>query len=148
MKNETFVLTPETQSKPLRVVGVDVTVLASSDQTGAYEITLQEGPAGTGPGRHTHPWDESFFVLRGTVEIDCDGKVTNAKAGTLVHFPKGAAHGYRFGAEGGAMLEISGPGGVATKMFALIANAMTPQGPDMAKLGAACEATGAQFVQA
>src|SRR5690349_10305674 len=112
MKVDPFVVTPQNYRQPLVVVGVNVTVLASNEATKGYEITVQEGPEGTGPVRHTHPWDESFYVLRGTVDVDCDGRIVEAEPGTLVHFPAGTAHGYRFGAGGGAMLEISGPGGL------------------------------------
>ena len=122
MKLESFVVAPQNYRKPLKVVGVDVTVLASNDVTGGYEITLQEGPEGSGPVLHGHPWDESFFILRGIVELDRDGERLTVHAGTLVHFPAGTPHGYRFGAGGGAMLEISGPGGLATRAFELIAN--------------------------
>lgn len=121
MKLESFIVSPQNYRQPVKVVGVDVTVLASNDLTGGYEITLQEGPEGTGPELHAHPWDESFFVLRGLVDIEFDGRRVTAKQGSLVHLPAGTTHGYRYGAGGGAMLEISGPGGLATKAFELIA---------------------------
>jgi hypothetical protein len=53
-------LTRSTYPKPLNVVGVNITVLASAAATEGYEITLQEGNAGSGPPLHTHPWDECF----------------------------------------------------------------------------------------
>jgi quercetin dioxygenase-like cupin family protein len=128
MKLNPFIVNRQDYAHPLNVVGVDVTVLASNEKTNSYEVTLQEGPEGTGPMRHTHPWDESFYVLRGTVNIDSDGEIIAAEQGALVHFPAGTPHGYRFGAGGGAMLEIAGAGGAATKMFAQIA-AVKVSGP-------------------
>jgi quercetin dioxygenase-like cupin family protein len=139
MKPEPFVVTRQSYATALDVVGVQVTILASNDKTGGYEITLQEGPEGAGPVPHAHPWDESFFVLRGTVELHCSGQSVTAEQGTLVHFPAGTVHGYRFGAHGGAMLELSGPGGLATKMFELIAK-NNPRGPaETAQLFAALQ---------
>jgi quercetin dioxygenase-like cupin family protein len=141
-KLEPFVVSRQSYGATLDVVGVQVSILASNDKTGGYEITLQEGPEGTGPVPHAHPWDESFFVLRGAVEIHCSGQNVAAEPGTLVHFPAGTIHGYRFRAGGGAMLEISGPGGFATKMFELIAKE-NPQGPaETARLFAALQAAG------
>ena len=70
MKPQTLVVTPESYPQPLNVVGELVTVLASGDATAGYEIFLQEGPEGSGPPPHSHPWDESFFVTRGTVDQD------------------------------------------------------------------------------
>jgi quercetin dioxygenase-like cupin family protein len=143
MKLDPFVVTPQNYRQPLDVVGVQVTVLATNDATKGYEITVQEGPEGAGPVRHTHPREESFYVLRGRVDIDCDGEIIAAEHGTLVHFPAGTAHGYRFGAGGGAMLEISGPGGLATKMFELISNANVNGPADLPKLVPVFERIGA-----
>ncbi len=57
-----FVVKSTDYSQPLNVVGEHITVLAGGAATGGYEIFLQEGPAGSGPIPHTHPWDETFFV--------------------------------------------------------------------------------------
>jgi quercetin dioxygenase-like cupin family protein len=57
-----FIVTPVGAPRPLNVVGEKITVLASSAQTGGYEIFLQTGPEGSGPPPHSHPWDESFYV--------------------------------------------------------------------------------------
>jgi quercetin dioxygenase-like cupin family protein len=116
MQAQPFVVTPSDVS-PISVLGVRITVLATNTATHAYEITLQEGEEGAGPPPHRHDWDESFYVLRGAVEIDCDGNTTTCGPGSLVHVPRGTLHGYRFGAGGGAMLEVAGQGGRATSMF-------------------------------
>ena len=57
------------QQHPLNVVGEQLTVLASGAQTGGYEIFRQVGPEGSGPPPHTHPWDESFYVVRGEIKL-------------------------------------------------------------------------------
>jgi quercetin dioxygenase-like cupin family protein len=116
MQAQPFIVTPRDVA-PLSVLGVSITVLASNTATHGYEITLQEGDEGAGPPPHRHDWDESFYVLRGAVEIHCAGQTRICEAGSLVHVPRGTAHGYRFCAGGGAMLEVSGHGGFATQMF-------------------------------
>ena len=58
-----FIVTPDRAPRPLNVVGEKITVLASGAQTGGYEIFLQVGSEGSGPPPHSHPWDESFYVL-------------------------------------------------------------------------------------
>lgn len=116
MTAKPFLVTPGDVA-PIDVLGVRITVLAANTATQSYEITTQEGDEGSGPPPHSHDWDESFYVLRGEVEIVCDGKTAVLGAGSLVHVPRGTVHGYRFGAGGGAMLEVSGEGGHATRMF-------------------------------
>ena len=51
--------------RPLNVVGEQITVLASGDRTGSYEVFHQIGPEGSGPPPHSHPWDEAFYVVAG-----------------------------------------------------------------------------------
>src|SRR5687767_7145214 len=116
MKVQPFIVSPSDVSS-ISVLGVRITVLAANTATDGYEITLQEGEEGAGPPPHSHDWDESFYVLRGEVEIECDGTRRTLKPGSLVHVPRGTVHGYRFGRGGGGMLEVSSQGGFATRMF-------------------------------
>jgi hypothetical protein len=53
----------------LNVVGEHITLLASAAATGSYEIFLQQGPEGSGPPPHNHPWDEAFYVTKGEIEF-------------------------------------------------------------------------------
>jgi len=108
MKTQPFVVTPKDYDPALHVLGTKVTVLASNAATQSYEITLQQGDEGTGPPLHSHNWDESFYVLKGKVEFSCAGKTVMCTPGTLVHVPAGTVHGFRYGAGGGEMLELTG----------------------------------------
>jgi quercetin dioxygenase-like cupin family protein len=77
-----FVVTPATAPAPLNVVGEHITVLASGAQTGSYEIFRQAGPEGGGPPPHFHPWDESFYVVKGEIAFGVGDKVMIAEPGT------------------------------------------------------------------
>jgi quercetin dioxygenase-like cupin family protein len=134
MKPQPFVVTPNNYNRPLNVVGTKVTLLASNPTTESYEITIQEGPEGTGPPPHSHNWDEAFFVLAGTVEFSFAGKTVLAVPGTLVHLPGGTAHSFRYGAGGGKALEITGQGSSASQMFTSIDKEVLPGPPDIPKV--------------
>ncbi len=134
MKIQPFVVAPRDYNRALNVLGVKVTVLASNAATGGYGITLQEGEEGAGPPPHSHDWDESFYVLRGKVEMHCEGKSVLCDPGTLVHVPAGTVHGYRFAAGGGEMFEVSGQGGFATQMFTNVSKEIPPGPPDIPRL--------------
>ena len=54
-----------------------LTVLASGTQTGSYELFRQVGPEGSGPPPHTHPWDESFYVITAR---SCSASTTTKRA--------------------------------------------------------------------
>lgn len=119
---------------PLNVVGEHVTVLASGRRTGSYEIFIQEGPEGSGPIPHTHPWDESFFVIRGEADFSLgDDEARMAFIGTLVHVPAGAKHWFRWRQGGGAMLSITSRTG-ASEMFTDIHAEIAPDQPNVERL--------------
>ena len=134
MKPQPFVVTPKEYSRALNVLGTKITILASNTATQGYEITLQEGGEGSGPSPHSHNWDESFYVIKGKVEFSYGDKIMMAEPGTLVHLPAGTVHGFRFGAGGGTMIEITGQGGFASKMFTAIDKEINPDSPDIIKL--------------
>ena len=133
MAAKPFVVTPETYAPALEIVGERCTVLASGEATGGYEIFLQRGPEGSGPPPHTHPWDESFYVVAGRIDFGIGGESLTATPGTLVHLPAGTVHWFRFGAGGGEMVSMTSRLG-ASKMFEDIAREVSPTDPDLAKL--------------
>jgi quercetin dioxygenase-like cupin family protein len=146
MKPESFIVTPETSSEAVNLLGVKITVLATNVQTQGYEITLQQGADGMGPPPHRHDWDESFYVLEGSIDMNVAGKTAHCERGTLVHIPRGTAHSFRFGAEGGELLEITGAGGSATRMFIDVAKRIPPGPPDFGLVAAALADHGAILV--
>lgn len=137
-----FVLTPERRDAPLNVVGTQVTVLASNAATQSFGVTFQRGDEGTGPPPHSHDWDEAFYVLGGEISFFCEGRLHMCNPGTLVHVPRGTVHGFQYGPGGGQMLEITGEGALATRMFADMDREIPPGPPDIAKLLAVLERNG------
>jgi quercetin dioxygenase-like cupin family protein len=133
MKRPAFVVHPADYPRSLNVVGERITVLASGAATGGYELFLQEGPEGSGPPPHHHPWDESFYVTRGEVAFGLDGEEHVARAGTLVHLPAGTVHWFRFGKEGGQMVSVTSRE-AASAMFEHIDREISPASPDLPRL--------------
>jgi len=134
MSVKPFVIAPSDYPPALDIVGEHVTVLASGEATGGYEIFLQRGPEGSGPPPHSHPWDESFFVTKGAIDFGIDDESTTALAGTLVHLPAGTVHWFRFGKGGAEMLSMTSRLG-ASKFFTDTAREVAPVDPDLGKLG-------------
>jgi quercetin dioxygenase-like cupin family protein len=128
-----FVVPPDQAPRPLAVVGEHITVLASADQTGSYEIFRQVGAEGSGPPPHAHPWDESFYVINGQISFGIDSNEEIAVPGTLVHLPAGTTHWFRFGAGGGEMISMTSRAG-ASHMFTDFDREISPENPDLAKL--------------
>ncbi|HZR81054.1 MAG TPA: cupin domain-containing protein [Candidatus Binatia bacterium] len=128
-----FIVEPRDYPRALDLVGEHITVLASGEATEGYEIFLQRGPEGSGPPPHSHPWDESFYVVRGEIDFGIGEESRTALPGTLVHLPAGTAHWFRFGKGGGEMISMTSRLG-ASRMFADMAREVAPQNPDLGKL--------------
>ncbi|TDB02962.1 cupin domain-containing protein [Halomonas marinisediminis] len=133
MNPHATILSPRDHTSPLSVVGVDVTVLISKNEANGREITLQRGDEGVGPPPHSHPWDESFYVLKGAVHFSAGDQSALCDAGTLVHVPAGAVHAFHFAKGGGEMLEITEQG-QAVAMFRAVNARVSPGSPDLPTL--------------
>jgi quercetin dioxygenase-like cupin family protein len=128
-----FFVTATNSPRPLNVVGEKVTVLASGDQTGGYEVFLQDGPADSGPPPHSHPWDETFYVMKGEVQFSLGDEAQLATSGSLVHLPAGTVHWFRCGSEGALMLSVTSRKG-ASDVFTALDREVPPGPPDVAKI--------------
>jgi len=132
-----FIVAPENYAPTLDIVGEHVTVLASGEATEGYEVFLQRGPEGSGPPPHSHPWDESFYVVKGLIDFGIGAESATATPGTLVHLPAGTVHWFRFGTGGSEMVSITSRLG-ASRMFADMAREIAPVNPDLEKLAEVC----------
>ena len=128
-----FIVASADDADALDIVGEHVTVLASDRVTGSDEVFLQRGREGSGPPPHSHPWDESFPVVRGEIEFGIDADARTASAGTLVPLPAGTVHWFRFGRGGGEMVSIPSRLG-ASEMFTDMAREIAPVNPDLGRL--------------
>lgn len=99
----------------LRVVGDVVRVLASSQQTGgSYEIFELEGPEGSGPPPHAHPWAEAYVVTEGEADVFIEGTKLDAAPGSFFHIPAGTTHGYRIRSKTAKFVVITSPAGASS----------------------------------
>lgn len=129
MSNPLVVAADEAPS-PLKVVGEEITVLASGEQTGSYEIFRQSGTEGAGPPPHSHPWDEAFYVIEGQVHFGVgDNQDLTVGPGTLVHVPGGATHWFRFAPGGATMISMTSQAG-ASAFFTQVDAEVSPTNPD------------------
>ncbi|HEX8170476.1 MAG TPA: quercetin 2,3-dioxygenase [Thermoanaerobaculia bacterium] len=110
---ESIIVTPAGGAR-LRVVGDTMRVLATAQQTGgAYEVFEMEGPEGSGPPPHAHPWSEAYVVLEGEAEVLLDGRTIAAKPGCFFHIPPGIKHSYRITTPRARFVVVTSPGGAS-----------------------------------
>lgn len=74
-------------------------------------------PYTSGPGSHSHPEDDVFYVLAGTMHILVDSEWIEAPAGSFVVVPGAVTHDFENrSAERAGMLNVSAPGGFEDDM--------------------------------
>jgi quercetin dioxygenase-like cupin family protein len=127
-------LSKEAKRTQLNVVGEVIDVLVDSKATGSYEIFHQHGPEGSGPPPHTHPWDEAYFMLEGSMEVLLGDRMVVVEAGGFVHVPAGTPHLFRYRAGGGRFISVSSRGAISG-MFAELDREIPPGPPSPAALG-------------
>lgn len=78
-------------------------------------------PHTQGPGAHSHPEDDVFYVIEGTMTFLVDGKWLDAPKGSFVLVPAGVTHDFenRGEARAGA-LNLSIPGGFEQDMPGIV----------------------------
>ncbi len=135
MNQQEKLITPSDRSTVLNVIGVNITVLTDSK---AQKITLQSGNEGAGPPPHSHPWDESFYVTKGSVQFICNGQTTNCHEGTFVNVPAGTVHAFSFGEGGGELIEVTTSNSKAIEMFSALDREIPPGPPDVTKVIEVC----------
>lgn len=93
------------------------------ESAGAWSISewILE-PGCPGPGAHSHPEDDVFFVLEGTVSLQLGERTLQAVPGTFACAPGGMVHDFANRSDRPArFLNITTPGGFEAVMPAIVA---------------------------
>jgi quercetin dioxygenase-like cupin family protein len=91
---------------------VTQSLIARDSGVTSCTINCIKTPPGEGSpvGAHTHPVDQIFYVLSGTMSLEIAGTGYEAGPGTLVIFPAGVPHrNWNRGNEATIHLAINGP---------------------------------------
>jgi quercetin dioxygenase-like cupin family protein len=114
-------------SDPRWFLGTLVRPKLDGDDTGG-RFALWEGelPRGAAPPLHTHPEDETFYVLTGKVDVFVESERHACDVGAAVFVPGGVAHSFRVESDTARMLFLSTPAGIERFVGALSEPAAWP----------------------
>lgn len=110
-----------TTSEPHWFLGTLVRPKLSGAQTGG-RFALWEGvlPRGAAPPLHSHPQDETFYVLEGSVAVWVgDAQTEPCGPGAAVFVPGGVPHAFRVDSDTARLLFLSTPAGIEEFVQAL-----------------------------
>jgi quercetin dioxygenase-like cupin family protein len=119
-----------TTSAPLWFLGTLVRPKLTEEQTGG-RFALWEGvlPRGAAPPLHSHPQDETFYVLEGKVAVwvgDEEEPSGTCEEGAAIFVPGGAPHSFLVLSDTARMLFLSTPAGIEQFVDALSEPATWP----------------------
>jgi quercetin dioxygenase-like cupin family protein len=119
-----------TASEPLWVLGTLVHPKLTGEQTGG-RFALWEGvlPRDAAPPLHSHPQDETFYVLEGRVVVwvgEAEQPAQTCEVGAAIFVPGGTPHSFRVLSDTARMLFLSTPAGIEKFVHALSEPAAWP----------------------
>lgn len=114
-------------TEPLWFLGTLARVLLDGEQTGerfaVIEILL---PRGASPPVHSHPQDETFYILGGEMTVWVEDRAHECRQGSIAFAPGGTPHSFRVESDTARMLVLSTPAGIERYIRALSEPAVWP----------------------
>ena len=117
-----------------------------SDEFLLFEDTVDPGKR---TPLHTHPSDETFYLIQGSMVVHIDGIEHELRPGGVATVPRGMPHAFLAGAEGARMLCLHTPGG-GEDFYRAASEPASPGGQappvDFERVRQAAEATGSMTI--
>jgi quercetin dioxygenase-like cupin family protein len=133
------------QGNSFLVMGLTFTTkIAAADINSDWVMHEIVGTAGQGAPLHTHPWEETFYVLEGEMEVHVGKRKTLALAGTLLHLPANVAHDFTICSSTVRLLEIIPT--FAKSFYEEIGEKITTLPPNRDILQTICDKHGVHFL--
>jgi quercetin dioxygenase-like cupin family protein len=108
------------RTEPLWFLGTLARIKLSGEETGGrFALWESELPRGAAPPLHSHPQDETFYVLDGEVTVWVDDQPRMCRAGAAAFAPAGVPHTFRVESDTARMLFLSTPAGIEDYVRAL-----------------------------
>src|SRR5690242_13477559 len=99
-------------TRQLWMLGGLYEVLISGEETGGKQTVMRmTAPAGTGSPPHTHPGDETLYVLEGELDVHIGDDVLSASPGSTFHFPAGTREFFEAKTQATVLVTYT-PGGI------------------------------------
>ncbi len=83
------------EGEAFRMLSHTLTSKVSADDTnGAWVMFELTDTSGNGAPLHTHPWEETFYILEGELEVSIGNRKERATKGASLHLPGNVVHGF------------------------------------------------------
>jgi quercetin dioxygenase-like cupin family protein len=107
-------------AEPLWFLGTLVRIELDGLQTGGrFSLFEMVFPRGAAPPLHSHPQDETFHVVEGTLTAWVDGDAQSCGPGGVIFAPAGTPHTFRVESDTARVVGLSTPAGIEEYFKAL-----------------------------
>jgi quercetin dioxygenase-like cupin family protein len=96
------------EGETIQALGSEITFLHR--QPGAWSLTQVSVPRDVGAPPHDHDFDETYYVLLGSLWLTVAGQEVVLGAGEVIHIPGGTVHGFKGTADISQILILQSPG--------------------------------------
>ncbi len=104
--------------------------LTGDDTNGQYAMFEMIDTAGGEAPLHRHPWEETFYVLEGEIEIQVGDRQQIVSAGAMSHIPANTAHRFQVRSPIARALHIVSPASAAA-FYQEVGTTITSFPPDL-----------------
>jgi quercetin dioxygenase-like cupin family protein len=120
------------EGETIKALGSEITFLFR--EPGAWLLTQVSAPRDVGAPPHDHDFDESYYVLSGSLWLTVAGKEVVLGAGEFIHIPGGTVHGFKGTSDAPAQILILQSPGDAEEFFRACAREIKKIPADLARM--------------
>jgi len=120
------------EEETIKALGSEITFLRR--EPGAWSLTRVSVPRDVGAPPHDHDFDESYYVLSGSLRLTVAGKEVELDAGEFIHIPGRTVHGFKGTSDAPTQILILQSPGDADEFFRACAREIKKIPEDLARM--------------
>lgn len=120
------------EEETIKALGSEITFLRR--QPGAWSLTRVSVPRDLGAPPHDHDFDESYYVLSGSLTLTVAGKEIELDAGEFIHIPGKTIHAFKATSDAPTQILILQSPGDADEFFRACAREIKKIPEDLARM--------------
>jgi quercetin dioxygenase-like cupin family protein len=130
--NKQPVVVKRGEGETIMALGSEITFLCRDP--GAWSLTRVSVPRDVGAPPHDHDFDESYYVLSGSLRLTVAGKEVELDPGEFIHIPGKTVHGFKGASEAPTQILILQSRGDADEFFRACAREIKRIPEDLARM--------------
>ena len=120
------------EGETIKALGSEITFLCR--EPGAWSLTRVSVPRDMGAPPHDHDFDESYYLVSGSLQLTVAGKDVELEAGEFIHIPGKTVHAFKGTSDTPTQILIHQAPGDADEFFRACAREIEKMPEDLARM--------------